>query len=266
MSRLFHVNAFSQHPFGGNPAIVVLGPERSDAELQAMAAEFNLSETAFLSPLGEAHYRLRWFTPTVEVDLCGHGTLAAAHVLWQTGEVARSQTLRFETRSGLLEARAEGEWIRLDFPRTPLAPLTLDPAYAEALGCTPLQTLAAGAKFLLVLGSEQEVQALKPDFHALRALPGRGLMVTAPSRDPDHDFVSRYFAPWVGVEEDPVTGSNHCALVPFWAERLGRTQLRARQISARGGELVLELQGDRVWMSGQALTLWQGEWLLPPCP
>ena len=153
MSRLFHVNAFSQHPFGGNPAIVVLGPERSDAELQAMAAEFNLSETAFLTPLGEAHYRLRWFTPTVEVDLCGHGTLAAAHVLWQTGAVARSQVLRFETRSGLLEASAEGEWIRLDFPRIPLAPLTLDPAYAEALGCTPLQTLAAGAKFLLVLGN-----------------------------------------------------------------------------------------------------------------
>ncbi|MNO53414.1 putative isomerase YddE [compost metagenome] len=137
MSRLFHVNAFSQHPFGGNPAIVVLGPERSDAELQAMAAEFNLSETAFLSPLGEAHYRLRWFTPQVEVDLCGHGTLAAAHVLWQTGTVARSRALRFETRSGLLEACAEGEWIRLDFPRIPLAPLTLDPAYAKALGCTP---------------------------------------------------------------------------------------------------------------------------------
>ena len=121
-------------------------------------------------------------------------------------------------------------------------------------------------KMVEVPGSEQEVQALKPDFHALRALPGRGLMVTAPSRDPDHDFVSRYFAPWVGVDEDPVTGSNHCALVPFWAERFSRTQLRARQISARGGELVLELQGDRVWMSGQALTLWQGEWLLPPCP
>ncbi|MFA7260160.1 MAG: PhzF family phenazine biosynthesis protein [Aeromonas bestiarum] len=264
--RLFHVNAFSRQPFGGNPAVVVLGPAQSDAQLQAMAAEFNLSETAFLSSLGAAHYRLRWFTPRVEVDLCGHGTLAAAHVLWQTGAVAPQEVIRFETRSGELLARREGEWIRLDFPRIPLTPLALDPAYGAAVGCTPVQTLAAGAKFLLELASEEEVRALTPDFHVLRALPGRGLMVTAPSSCGDDDFVSRYFAPWVGVDEDPVTGSNHCALVPFWAERLGKTQLRARQISARGGELVLELQGDRVWMSGQALALWQGEWLLPPTP
>ncbi len=266
MSRLFHVNAFSQHPFGGNPAIVVLGPERSDAELQAMAAEFNLSESAFLTQLGEGQYGLRWFTPQVEVDLCGHGTLAAAHVLWQTGAVSGDLPIRFATRSGELVARREGEWIWLDFPRIVLAPLELDPAYGAALGCQPLQTLAAGAKFLLELASEEAVRALTPDFHALRALPGRGIMVTAPSSRGEDDFVSRYFAPWVGVDEDPVTGSNHCALVPFWAERFSRTQLRARQISARGGELVLELQGDRVWMSGQALTLWQGEWLLPPCP
>lgn len=264
MTKLFHVNAFSQRPFGGNPAVVVLGPERSDAELQAMAAEFNLSETAFLTPIGDAHYRLRWFTPAVEVDLCGHGTLAAAHVLWQTGEVAGAQTLRFETRSGELLARCDGEWIQLDFPRIPLSPLILDPAYAEALGCKPLQTLAAGAKFLLELAREEEIEELAPDFNALRALPGRGLMVTAPSSSSGDDFVSRYFAPWVGVEEDPVTGSNHCALVPFWAERLGKTQLKARQISARGGALRLSLEGDRVLMSGQALTLWQGEWLLPP--
>lgn len=261
---LFHVNAFSQHPFGGNPAVVALGPSQPDATLLAMAAEFNLSETAFLTPLGYAHYRLRWFTPKVEVDLCGHGTLAAAHVLWQTGAVSVHDIIRFETRSGLLLARREGEWIWLDFPCIPLTPLTLDPAYAVALGCQPLQTLAAGAKFLFELASEEEVRAISPDFHALRALPGRGLMVAAPSSDPDHDFVSRYFAPWVGVDEDPVTGSNHCALVPFWAERLGKQQLRARQISARGGELRLELQGDRVLMAGQAVTLWQGEWLLPP--
>lgn len=261
--RLFHVNAFSQQPFGGNPAVVVLGPAQSDALLQAMAAEFNLSETAFLTPAGAACYQLRWFTPQVEVDLCGHGTLAAAHVLWQTGEVAPQEVIRFETRSGVLLARREGEWIQLDFPRIPLTPLVLDPAYGAALGCTPRQTLAAGAKFLLELESEKEVRGLVPDFHALRALPGRGLMVTAPSSRVGDDFVSRYFAPWVGVDEDPVTGSNHCALVPFWAERLGKKELRARQISARGGELVLELQGDRVLMSGQALTLLQGEWLLP---
>lgn len=263
-TTLFHVNAFSQHPFGGNPAVVVLGPERSDAELQAMAAEFNLSETAFLTPIGAAHYRLRWFTPAVEVDLCGHGTLAAAHALWEAGLVAADEVLRFETRSGVLTAVREGEWIRLDFPRLSLAPQTLDPAYAAALGCQPRQTLAVGAKFLLELGSEEEVRALQPDFHALRALPGRGLMVTAPSSRAGDDFVSRYFAPWIGVDEDPVTGSNHCALVPFWAERLGKTQLKARQISARGGELQLRLEGDRVLMSGRALTLWQGEWLLAP--
>ena len=266
MSRLYHVNAFSHHPFAGNPAVVVLGEARSDAELQAMAAEFNLSESAFLTQLGEGHYGLRWFTPQVEVDLCGHGTLAAAHVLWQTGAVAEDEVIHFETRSGELLARREGAWIWLDFPRIATAPLELDPAYAAAVGCRPLQTLAAGAKFLLALASEEEVRALTPDFQALRALPGRGLMVTAPSRDPDHDFVSRYFAPWVGVDEDPVTGSNHCALVPFWAERLGKRQLRARQISARGGDLRLELQEGRVLMAGRALTLWQGEWLLPPCP
>ncbi|WP_421170766.1 PhzF family phenazine biosynthesis protein [Aeromonas dhakensis] len=260
---LFHVNAFSRHPFGGNPAVVALGPSQPDATLLAMAAEFNLSETAFLVPLGHARYQLRWFTPELEVDLCGHGTLAAAHVLWQTGEVAEDEVISFETRSGELLARREGEWIWLDFPRIAPAPLVLDPAYAAAVGCQPLHTLAAGAKFLLELSSEEEVRALSPDFQALRALPGRGLMVTAPSRDPDHDFVSRYFAPWVGVDEDPVTGSNHCALVPFWAERLGKLQLRARQISARGGELRLELQGERVLMAGQAVTLWQGEWLLP---
>lgn len=233
--RLFHINAFSRQPFCGNPALVVLWPALPDTGLQAMAAEFNLSETAFLTPLGYAHYRLRWFTPKVEVDLCGHGTLAAAHVLWQTGVVAEDEVIRFETRSGELLARREGEWIWLDFPRIVPAPLVLDPAYAAAVGCQPLQILAAGAKFLLELASEEEVRALTPDFQALRALPGRGLMVTASSRDPDHDFVSRYFAPWVGVDEDPVTGSNHCALVPFWAERLGKRQLRARQISARGG-------------------------------
>ncbi|MGS3142041.1 PhzF family phenazine biosynthesis protein [Aeromonas sanarellii] len=264
MSRLYHVNAFSHHPFGGNPAVVVLGETRPDAEQQAMAAEFNLSESAFLTRLGEGHYGLRWFTPQVEVDLCGHGTLAAAHVLWQTGEVPVDLPIRFATRSGELLARWEGEWIWLDFPRISLAPLELDPAYWAALGCQPLRTLAAGAKFLLELGSEEAVRALTPDFHALRALPGRGLMVTAPSSDSDHDFVSRYFAPWVGVDEDPVTGSNHCALVPFWAERLGKTRLKARQISARGGELRLILQGERVLMAGRALTLWQGAWLLPP--
>lgn len=264
MSRLYHVNAFSHRPFGGNPAVVVLGETRPDAELQAMAAEFNLSESAFLTRLGEGHYGLRWFTPQVEVDLCGHGTLAAAHVLWQTGEVSGELPIRFATRSGELLARREGEWIWLDFPRISLAPLELDPAYGAALGCQPLRTLAAGAKFLLELASEEAVHALTPDFHGLRALPGRGIMVTAPSSDPDHDFVSRYFAPWVGVEEDPVTGSNHCALVPFWAERLGKTRLKARQISARGGELRLILQGERVLMAGRALTLWQGAWLLPP--
>ncbi len=164
MSRLYHVNAFSHHPFGGNPAVVVLGEARPDAELQAMAAEFNLSESAFLTQLGEGHYGLRWFTPQVEVDLCGHGTLAAAHVLWQTGEVAEAQPIRFATRSGELVARREGEWIWLDFPRIALAPLILDPAYGAAVGCRPLQTLAAGAKFLLELASEEEVRALTPIF------------------------------------------------------------------------------------------------------
>lgn len=263
MIQLFHVNAFAQDPFTGNPALVVQGGGIEESLMQRMAAEFGLSETAFVTSLGPHRHRLRWFTPQVEVDLCGHGTLAAAQVLWQTGEVPGDLPIRFETRSGELLARREGEWIWLDFPRIALAPLELDPAYGAALGCQPLRTLAAGAKFLLELANEEAVHALSPDFHALRALPGRGIMVTAPSSCPDHDFVSRYFAPWVGVDEDPVTGSNHCSLVPFWAERLGKQQLRARQISARGGELRLILQGERVLMAGRALTLWRGEWLLP---
>ncbi|MCS3457907.1 PhzF family phenazine biosynthesis protein [Aeromonas sp. BIGb0445] len=263
MIRLFHVNAFAHAPFTGNPAMVVLSQGLDEATMQRMAAEFCLSETAFLEAITGDHYRLRWFTPQLEVDLCGHGTLAAAHVIWALGLALPAQSLRFDTRSGLLTAvQAEGG-IRLDFPAIAMAPLTLDAAYGQALGVNPRHCLAAGAKFVLELDSEAEVRAIKADFQALRALPGRGLIVTAPGEDPAIDFVSRYFAPWVGVEEDPVTGSNHCALAPFWGKRLGKTELRAYQASGRGGELLLRLAGDRVQMTGRALILSRGEWLLP---
>ncbi|MGK4475444.1 PhzF family phenazine biosynthesis protein [Aeromonas molluscorum] len=263
MIRLFHVNAFAHGPFTGNPAMVVLSQGLDEFTMQRMAAEFCLSETAFVEAITGDHYRLRWFTPQVEVALCGHGTLAAAHVIWTQGLAAPGQPLSFDTRSGLLTAVRDEAGILLDFPAIEMAPLALDAAYAQALGVSPRQTWAAGAKFVLELGSEAEVRAIHPDFQALRVLPGRGLIVTAPGQDADIDFVSRYFAPWVGVEEDPVTGSNHCALAPFWGKRLGKTQLKAYQASERGGGLLLRVVGDRVQMTGRALTLSRGEWLPP---
>ena len=265
MIQLFHVNAFAQAPFTGNPAMVVLGEGLGEGLMQRMAAEFGLSETAFVTSLGPNRYRLRWFTPQVEVDLCGHGTLAAAQVIWETGRAAPTAPLTFETRSGPLMAVREQGGIRLDFPAIATEPTVLAQEYGDALGVRPRQWWLAGSKFLLVLASEAEVRAIRPDFRALAALPGRGLMVTAPAEDPALDFVSRYFAPWVGVDEDPVTGANHCALAPFWGARLGKTRLRACQASARGGELLLTLAGERVEMTGRALILSRGEWLPPLC-
>lgn len=264
MPLLFHVDAFTAHPFAGNPAAVCLldeeGSPRCDERwMQHLACEMNLSETAFVAAAG-SDLSLRWFTPLVEVDLCGHATLAAAHVLWETGRLDRRQEARFATRSGLLTAGWRDGWIELDFPATACEEATLAPAYLAALGISEPRSISKGGpRHIIELASVEAVRAVAPDFGALRALPGRGIAVTAQGDGRPHDIVSRYFAPWVGVNEDPVTGSVHCALAPFWAPRLGRAELLAFQASARGGELHLRLRGNRVVIAGRAVTISRGE-------
>jgi len=259
------VDAFTDRPFAGNPAAVcVLAAPRDDAWRQAVAREMNLSETSFLEHADEAcTYRLRWFTPEVEVDLCGHATLAAAHVLWTEGHLPADAPARFETRSGLLTAVRRDGWIELDFPATPVLP-SADPAadsaaLAEALG-VPV-AFAGFSRFdaLADLGSEEAVRALKPDMAKVAAVPVRGVIATGRGSTPGVDFISRFFAPRVGIAEDPVCGSAHCCLGPYWGERLGKADLTAHQISARGGVLRVGLRGDRVRLAGRAVTVVRGE-------
>ena len=258
--RITQVDAFTDRPFGGNPAAVCILPKvPEEAWMRNVAREMNLSETAFLVPEQDG-YRLRWFTPTVEVDLCGHATLASAHVLWETGELATGQQARFYTKSGLLTADQRGEWIELDFPVKPQEKADPPPHLAEALGIQP--KYVGKNKFdYLVEVEESEVHSMKPNFSLLKTIPVRGVMVTAASSNPEFDFISRFFAPGSGIDEDPVTGSAHCALTPFWAERLGKTEMMAHQASARGGVLKVSLQGDRVRIAGKAVTVLRGDLL-----
>ncbi|MBN1315996.1 MAG: PhzF family phenazine biosynthesis protein [Anaerolineales bacterium] len=259
MTKLFQVDAFTQEPFAGNPAAVCLLSEpREETWMQQVAFEMNLSETAFLIPEGDG-YSLRWFTPKAEVDLCGHATLASAHVLWETGLLKPGRPARFYTRSGLLTAeRAEG-LIKLDFPALAEEPACAPPELLAALGVEPCYVGKFGAKVLIEVETEEQVRQLQPDFGALRAMPGRGVVVTSASSSDACDFVSRFFAPWVGVDEDPVTGSAHCCLGPFWGKRLGKDKLLAFQASRRGGMVHIELQGDRVSIGGYAVTILRGE-------
>ena len=255
------VDAFTSEPFAGNPAAVCVLPEaRDEAWMQHVAREMNLAETAFLLRRSDG-WGLRWFTPVAEVDLCGHATLASAHVLWETRALPRDETARFHTRSGLLTAVKRGDWIELDFPATPDEPAAAPPGLVEALGVTPLSVGRSVFDYLAELDSEATVRNLRPDFAGLAKLGTRGVVVTSRSASPDFDFVSRYFAPAFGIDEDPVTGSTHCALVPFWSRQLGKTTFLARQLSARGGVLKLELAGDRVRIGGQAVTVLRGELL-----
>jgi PhzF family phenazine biosynthesis protein len=259
---LWHVDAFTDRPFGGNPAAVcVLSEERDAAWMQALAAEMNLSETAFIRRLGDG-FELRWFAPAVEVDLCGHATLASAHALWENGYVSRSETIRFHTRSGLLTATPRGELIELDFPATPVEEAELPPGLLVGLGVQPKEVIAAGrTKFdrLLALDSADGIRRLRPDFAQLSSVQTRGIIVTAKSNDARYDFVSRFFCPAVGVNEDPVTGSAHCALAPFWASRLRKDSLTAYQASGRGGVVQASLREDRVLLAGRAVTVVRGE-------
>ena len=226
--------------------------------MQLVAAEMNLSETAFVVPRDDG-FGLRWFTPTTEVDLCGHATLASAHVLWETGRLAEADTARFHTRSGLLTAEREGDWIELDFPATPAEPIEPPAGLSDLLGSVPKFVGRSRFDLLLELTDAEELRDLNPDFGGLSSLPVRGLIVTAKSDVPEYYFLSRFFAPAAGIAEDPVTGSTHCALAPYWGERLGKSEMTAYQASARGGVVKVKLAGDRVLLRGQAVTVLRGE-------
>lgn len=256
--QIYQVDAFADGPFTGNPAAVcILDSPRADAWMRAVAAEMNLSETAFLERTG-AGWSLRWFTPLVEVDLCGHATLASAHILFETGRLERGQSARFHTRSGMLAARIDGDAIVLDFPTQPVVAADAPAGLAGALGAEPRWVGRNAADVLVELASAELVRSLQPDLHALRQVEARGVIVTATSDDPRYDFVSRFFAPRVGVDEDPVTGSAHTALAPFWADRLGRDALTGYQASRRGGVVGVRVHGDRVDLRGRALTVLHG--------
>ncbi len=259
---IYQVDAFTSAVFGGNPAAVCpLEAWLDSATLQAIAAENNLSETAFFVDGGDA-YHLRWFTPQVEVDLCGHATLASAFVLSECLGVTR-EALEFETASGRLRVTrdSEGRFV-LDLPARAPAPWEAPPALAAGLGGEPEQVLMA-RDCLALFGSEREVRQLAPDSEALKAIDCLGVIVSAPGDAADVDFVSRFFAPRAGIAEDPVTGSAHCTLTPYWAKRLGKNRLAARQVSARGGELFCELRDDRVLVAGEARLYMEGSLTLP---
>ena len=262
---ILQVDAFTDRPFAGNPAAVCVLPQaRDEGWMQAVAREMNLSETAFLVPLGdaEAQYDLRWFTPVAEVELCGHATLASAHALWDSGALAPDRDARFTTKSGPLSASRDGDWIAMDFPATPATPLDAHPAgLADALGAEPHTVGHTRFDYLVELPTAAAVRELQPDFGAVLRLGVRGVIVTALADDGEHDFVSRFFAPFVGIDEDPVTGSAHCALGPYWCERLGVDEVRGFQASARGGTVRVRNRGERVELRGQAVTVLRAELL-----
>ena len=256
IAQIIHqVDAFTRTPFSGNPAAVCVLPKpASERWMQDVAGEMNLSETAFLVKR-ENSYDLRWFTPTVELDLCGHGTLASAHVLWETGEARPGETIRFHTKSGPLSAAGDGDRIELDFPTTPVSPCDPPPSLIEALGTSATFVGKSKFDFLVEVPCERVVREAVPDLGALARLDTRGVILTARSDSPECDFVSRFFAPGSGIDEDPVTGSAHCALGPYWQTRLGKANFAARQVSARGGELRVRVDGDRTRIAGQAVTV-----------
>lgn len=259
--RVVQVDAFTAEPFAGNPAAVCVLAHAADKRwMQQVAREMNLSETAFLFRQGDG-WSLRWFTPTVEVDLCGHATLASAHVLWQDGHLAPGAQARFDTRSGRLTADRKGEWIEMDFPAEPARPATPPASLLEALRVAADFVGKNRMDYLVEVESAAVVRALEPDFTRLRSLPVRGVIVTARASDNKVDFVSRFFAPGSGVDEDPVTGSAHCCLAPYWGAKLGKTEMTGHQVSARGGVVRVRNAGDRVILGGQAVTVLRGDLL-----
>lgn len=258
-SPLSIVDAFADRPFTGNPAAVCLLEGPADpAWMQAVAAEMNLSETAFLYREDDV-WRLRWFTPAVEVDLCGHATLASAHTLWESGRLAPEAPALFETRSGRLTCRRlDDGWIEMDFPELPVEPAEAPAELITAIGAAPVWTGRTSFDWFVELDVEAAVRGLEPDFRALGELPVRGVICTARSAGEPYDFVSRFFAPGSGIDEDPATGSAHCALAPYWGPRLGKREMLAFQASARGGVVRVAPAGGRVRLSGRATTVVDG--------
>ncbi len=254
-ATLHIVDAFTDSPFTGNPAAVcVLDAPAGEDWMRRVAREMNLSETAFLHPI-EGGCSLRWFTPSVEVSLCGHATLASAFTLWQTGSLGAEEPARFHTLSGWLICRRDGEWIEMDFPAQPAAPCSMPAGLGEALGCELFSIASNGTDYLAEVRDEQTLRAIKPNFTALAALPARGVILTCASDSAEFDFVSRFFAPAVGVNEDPVTGSAHCALGPYWRTKLKKKDLTAFQASERGGVVKMSFRGERVLLRGQAVMV-----------
>ncbi len=253
---IYQVDSFTAKPFAGNPAGVCLLPKAApEAWMQAIAREMNLSETAFLVPV-ENGFHLRWFTPLKEVRLCGHATLASAHILWETGVLRAEQAARFQTLSGELTAERRGQWIEMNFPARTTQPEEPPEGLLAALGIEQAVEVAKSEQnYLVEVGSEETVRALQPDFSALSRMPLRSVVVTARSATVYFDFVSRFFAPSVGINEDPVTGSAHCILTPYWTERLKKEEMNAYQASARGGVLRVRQAGERVLLYGQAVTV-----------
>lgn len=257
------IDAFTNERFKGNPAAVCFLDEAiPDSHMQDIAAEMNLSETAFVLADGSG-FSLRWFTPRAEVDLCGHATLAAAHALWDTGRLTEKEEAIFNTKSGILTVERDGEWAIMDFPAEPTEPVTAPKELIEALGLIPRYVGRNRMDYLVEVDSEVTVRTLQPDFQLLKTLQARGVIVTSAAdkreADASYDFVSRAFFPGIGVDEDPVTGSAHCALAPYWGKRLRRDELIGCQASERGGFVRVQLKGERVLLSGQAVTVLRGE-------
>jgi PhzF family phenazine biosynthesis protein len=256
---LVQVDAFADRAFSGNPAAVLVLPGAAeDGWMQSVASEMNLSETAFVHPEQDG-FRLRWFTPRLEVDLCGHATLAAAHVLWENGAVNAQSPLRFHTRSGVLTASRQGPWIELDFPAEFEEYCAAPSELTEALGVAMHYVGKNRFDYLIEVESETVVRQIEPDLTLLESISARGFIITSRSDDGEYDFVSRFFAPGAGVREDPVTGSAHCCLAPFWATRLGRDEMVGYQASTRGGIVRVRVDGDRVVLGGKAVTVFRGE-------
>jgi len=256
--QLWLIDAFTDAPFAGNPAgVCLLHEAKSDAWMQSVAREMNQAETAFLLKRDDG-FGLRWFTPALEVDLCGHATLASAHFLWSAKKLKAKEKATFHTKSGVLSARREKDWILLDFPATPAEPCEPPPYLLAAFNALGAPVFKSRFDYMIVLDKASAVRAPKVEFRLLREIETRGVIITAPSDEPGVDFLSRFFAPSAGVDEDPVTGSAHCALAPYWANRLGKTALVGYQASARGGIVRVEIQGDRVQLGGQAVTVVKG--------
>ncbi|HSE83881.1 MAG TPA: PhzF family phenazine biosynthesis protein [Thermodesulfobacteriota bacterium] len=257
--KIFQVDAFTDKPFSGNPAAVcILTQEKSQRWMQDVAREMNLSETAFLLRQRDG-FNLRWFTPTVEVDLCGHATLATAHILWEEGYLKPDNEARFHTKSGLLLSKQKNGWIELDFPIEREDKAVYPPELTKSLGITAKYVGKNRFDYLVEVDSEEAIREMKPDFALLGTIPIRGVMVTSIAKSPEYDFVSRFFAPMSGINEDPVTGSSHCCLGPFWQDRLNKDEFIAYQASERGGILRVRVGVDRVYISGQAVTVLRGE-------